>query len=134
MDEDIKELYDAALSVMKNAYAPYSDHPVAAAIRADDGRVFTGVNVEAAHFLAIHAEGTAISDMVKNGAQKIKDVAVVGPGDLPCTPCGDCRQRIREFADKNTNIYVFHRNGALLKSYTLDDLLPDSFGPENLDK
>jgi cytidine deaminase len=66
------------------------------------------------------------------GQREISEIAVVGPGDHLCTPCGDCRQRIREFATPDTIITVFNRQGEQLRSYTMDQLLPDSFGPENL--
>lgn len=131
-NQQLQELYKAALFVMENAYVPYSDHPVAAAIRAADGQIYTGVNVEVANYKSICAEGTAITDMVKNGAQEIVDLVVIGPGEHLCTPCGDCRQRIREFAVPQTRIYVMNKRGDVLKTYDMEGLLPDSFGPENL--
>lgn len=131
-DNNPKELYAAAIAVMDNAYVRYSQHPVAAAIRADNGDIFAGVNVEAANFKSICAEGSAISAMVTAGQYKISDIAVIGPGEALCTPCGDCRQRIREFADDKTAIHVMDKSGTVLKTYTINELLPDSFGPENL--
>ena len=64
----------------------------------------------------------------------IRTIDVIGPGEHLCTPCGDCRQRIREFATPDTEIVVLDGEGAPLKHYTMDELLPDSFGPENLNK
>lgn len=131
-DRKTDELYKAAIAIMDHAYVPYSQHPVASAIRTDSGDIFPGVNVEVAHFKGICAEGTAITAMVASGQYKIRDVGVIGPGEHLCTPCGDCRQRIREFADENTRIHVMDKSGVVLKTYTMDELLPDSFGPENL--
>ena len=131
-DNNPTELYKAAIAVMDHAYTPYSLHPVASAIRADNGAIFTGVNVEVANFKSICAEGSAISAMVAAGQYKISDIAVIGPGEHLCTPCGDCRQRIREFADDKTTIHVMDKSGTVLKTYNMDELLPDSFGPENL--
>jgi cytidine deaminase len=128
----LTELYNAVVSAKGNAYAPYSRHPVGAAIRTADGSIFVGRNVEAAHYKGLCAEASAIAGMVGAGYRKIKEIVVVGPGEHLCTPCGDCRQRIREFADAATRIHVFDRAGTLKKSYTMDQLLPDSFGPENV--
>jgi len=126
-------LFDAALRAQKNAYAPYSKHPVGAALRSVEGNVYAGCNVEAAHFIATHAEVSAISAMIAAGDTQIAEIAIIGPGEALCTPCGDCRQRIREFCDMYaTKITIYHKDGRLLKQYTMHDLLPDSFGPENL--
>lgn len=132
MNENTRDLYKSALKALGNAYAPYSKHPVGAALRADNGKIYAGCNVETAHYIVVHAEASAISAMISDGARMIKDVVVIGEGDTPCTPCGDCRQRIREFADEETKIYVYSRKAEQLKSYTIDVLLPDSFGPERL--
>lgn len=99
----------------------------------DDGQIFPGVNVEIANYKGLCAEAVAIGAMrTMTGADHIRAVAVVGPGDHLCSPCGDCRQRIREFADAATEIHVFNKSGDLLNSYTMEELLPDSFGPENV--
>lgn len=129
----MSELYQAALTAQKNAYCPYSKHPVGAALRTVSGKVFAGCNVETAHYIAIHAEASAIAAMITAGEREIAEIAIVGPYDGLCSPCGDCRQRIREFCDKMTvKVGVYAQDGTLLKTYTIDELLPDSFGPENL--
>ena len=129
----MSELYEAALAAQKNAYCPYSKHPVGAALKTESGKIFAGCNVETAHYIATHAETSAISAMVTAGGTEIREIAIVGPYDGLCSPCGDCRQRIREFCDKETvQVHVYAQSGALLKSYTIDELLPDSFGPENI--
>ncbi len=70
--------------------------------------------------------------MASAGERELREVYVIGPGQHLCTPCGDCRQRIREFASAETRIRVVDAEGRLLRRYTMDELLPDSFGPENL--
>lgn len=133
MLKDPNELYHHALNALHNAYAPYSRHPVGAAILAESGKIYGGCNVETANYKGTCAEAGAIAAMINAGDRHIKTLAVVGPSDHLCSPCGDCRQRIREFAHlQDTKIHVFNNQGVLLKSYTVEDLLPDSFGPENL--
>ncbi len=136
VEPHLRELFEAASKVMPNAHAQYSKHPVASALRFKGNEtIYAGVNVEnAAYPLGMCAEANAIGSGVteQGGEVKIEDIVIVGPKDALCTPCGGCRQRIREFADAATRIHVFNRNGDLLKSYTMDELLPDSFGPDNL--
>ncbi|MFW5926878.1 MAG: cytidine deaminase [Wenzhouxiangella sp.] len=115
-----------------NAYAPYSGHPVAAVIEAGSGRRYGGANVEAAHFKSLCAEASAIATMVGAGERDIRTVYILGPGNRPCPPCGDCRQRIREFSGPEVRIVMLDDRGDVLATRTIDELLPDSFGPENL--
>ncbi len=129
---DFDHLFEKALHALENAYAPYSNHPVGCAIETVEGDVFSGCNVETANYDGTCAETGAITAMNLAGHRKIKTVVVVGPGDHLCTPCGRCRQRIREFQSDETTVAVFNRKGELMKTYTIDQLLPDSFGPENL--
>lgn len=130
------ELVAAAIHARAHAYAPYSGFPVGAAVRTDDGRVFAGVNVEnAAYPEGTCAEAGAIAAMVLSGGRRIVAVAVAGGGDGPdaplVTPCGGCRQKIREFAGPDVPILVCGPAG-LRRRLTLADLLPHSFGPNNL--
>ncbi|EPC02706.1 hypothetical protein L861_10195 [Litchfieldella anticariensis FP35 = DSM 16096] len=120
------------LAVRDNAYVPYSHHPVGAALESGNGQIFYGCNVEIANYKGLCAEASAIAAMVSSGQQTITALYVIGPGEHLCTPCGDCRQRIREFASPETQIHVLDAQGEWLKSYSMDELLPDSFGPENL--
>lgn len=120
------------LAVRANAYAPYSNHPVGAVLETEEGHVHAGCNVESAHYKGLCAEASAIAAMASAGERRIKTLYVIGPGAHLCTPCGDCRQRIREFASPETRIHVLDGDGRLLRSYTMDELLPDSFGPENI--
>lgn len=132
MTPDVQELFDAALAVQANAHAPYSGFRVGAAVRTDSGRVFTGCNVEnAAYPQGSCAEAGAISAMVAAGERRIVAVLTVCDGDLPSTCCGGCRQRIREFAAGDVPLHACGVHG-LWSTATLDELLPMSFGPENL--
>lgn len=125
-------LIETLVAVRGNAYAPYSRHPVGAVVVAESGRHYAGANVEVAHYKGLCAEASAIAAMVGAGERRLREVWVIGPGEHLCTPCGDCRQRIREFADEHTRIRVVDAEGRLLKDYTMEALLPDAFGPENL--
>lgn len=127
-----QRLFAAASAAMERAYAPYSKFQVGAAILAADGRIYSGCNVEnAAYPVGTCAEAGAISAMVRDGARQIREMVVIGRGDKMCTPCGGCRQRIREFAAPDTKIHVCGPEG-LRRTFTRDELLPESFGPENL--
>ncbi|CAM3556717.1 cytidine deaminase [Halomonas lysinitropha] len=122
----------ALLAVRDRAYAPYSHHPVGALVVSESGARYAGANVEVAHYKGICAEASAIAAMASAGERQLQEVWVIGPGRHLCTPCGDCRQRIREFATPETRIRVVDTEGRLLKAYDMEALLPDSFGPENL--
>jgi simple sugar transport system permease protein len=127
-----QHLFAAASAAMERAYAPYSKFQVGAAILAENGRIYSGCNVEnAAYPVGTCAEAGAISAMIRDGALQIREIVVIGHGDKLCTPCGGCRQRIREFAASETKVHVCGPEG-LRRTYTRDELLPDSFGPENL--
>lgn len=125
-------LFDAAEAVRARAYAPYSHFQVGAAILADDGNIYSGCNVEnAAYPVGNCAEPSAIAAMLAGGGKRIEKVFVTGPGATPVTPCGGCRQRIREFASQATPIICLGVEGEPLHT-TLGELLPHSFGPEFL--
>ncbi len=127
-----ERLIAAAQAALKKAYAPYSKFQVGAAISTENGEIFSGCNVEnAAYPLGCCAEASAISAMVMAGHRKISAVAVAGIGEVLTTPCGGCRQRLREFAADNIPVYVCDERELRLET-TLADLLPLSFGPENL--
>ncbi len=127
------DLVAAAINAMRKAYAPYSRFQVGAAIRDDQGIVHVGANVEnAAYPQGVCAETSAISAMVIAGGQKIQTIAIAGPGEYLCTPCGGCRQRIREFANEEAVIIIADEISERAR-FTLSTLLPHSFGPDNLD-
>ncbi|MCA1953238.1 MAG: cytidine deaminase [Hyphomicrobiales bacterium] len=130
--DPIEALFEAAKTAQARAYAPYSRFPVGAAIRADDGRVYAGVNVEnAAYPLGTCAEAGAIAAMVLGGGRRIEAILVLGPGEALCTPCGGCRQRIREFAAPDCPVLIAGLAGIRAR-LTLAALLPHAFGPANL--
>ena len=122
------------IATRDRAYVPYSQHPVGATLQTPDGDWFFGCNVELANYKGLCAEASAIAAMVSSGARQIATLYVIGPGEHLCTPCGDCRQRIREFASPATRIHVLDAKGQLMKSYDMEALLPDAFGPENIGK
>ncbi len=126
------DLYIKAAEVMEAAYVPYSQFKVGAAILDENDNYHVGCNVEnAAYPIGNCAEASAISSMIMSKGTKIIAIAVTGYGDMLCTPCGGCRQRIREFSSLNTPIIIGNEK-KIQKIFTLKDLLPYSFGPENL--
>jgi cytidine deaminase len=127
-----RRLFTEANAAMERAYAPYSRFQVGAAVLAENGKVYSGCNVEnAAYPEGSCAETGAIAAMVRDGAREIREIVVIGRGDDLCTPCGGCRQRIREFAAPETKVHVCGPEG-LRRTFTREELLPASFGPENL--
>jgi cytidine deaminase len=126
-------LMDAARDVRERAYAPYSKFKVGAAIRTDDGQVFVGCNVEnVAYPEGTCAEAGAIAAMCAAGARVIAEVAVIGDSPEPVTPCGGCRQKIKEFAGPNVKVTMSTMAGATL-TMTVAELLPGAFGPGHME-
>jgi homotetrameric cytidine deaminase len=125
-------LVEAARAVMERAHAPYSRYRVGAALRAEDGSIHVGANVEnAAYPQGQCAEASAIGALIAAGCTRITEVAVISDGEDFCVPCGGCRQRLREFIVPGAEIHVCANSGAR-QTTTLDALLPRSFGPEFL--
>ncbi len=125
-------LLEAARDARKKAYAPYSRFLVGAAILDDQGKLHKGCNVEnAAYPQGTCAEAGAIAAMILAEGRQIKALAVVGESTNPVTPCGGCRQKIREFAKPTTPILIGDLKVLRLRQ-TLAELLPHSFGPEYL--
>ena len=132
--ETDQALFAAAEAIRAKAYAPYSRFTVGAAILADDGKIYSGCNIEnAAYPQGNCAETSAIAAMIAGGGKRITRIYVTGPGTTPVTPCGGCRQRIREFAELNVTVISHGVDGEPLHC-TLEQLLPHSFGPEFLGK
>jgi cytidine deaminase len=128
-NEQRNELIAAACAAREKAYAPYSNYQVGAALLAEDGRIFTGVNVENASYgLAICAERTAVFKMVAAGIQNFLAIAICT--ENAGSPCGACRQVMVEFAG-DVPIYLVDAVGNG-RDTTLYTLLPDHFGPEHL--
>lgn len=125
------DLFAAALEARRRAYAPYSNFLVGAAVRTDTGAIFVGANVEnVAYPVGTCAETGAIANMIAAGGRVIVEALVVGEGDGLVTPCGACRQRLREFAAPGTPVHVASPDG-IKATFTLDALLPVAFGPLN---
>ncbi|MDO4304098.1 MAG: cytidine deaminase [Bacillota bacterium] len=137
-DIPVKELIRSAAEARKKAYAPYSGYTVGAAVLTRELRIYTGCNIEnAAYTPSICAERCAISKAVSEGSRKLKAIAVVGGAGggedkKLAFPCGVCRQVMREFADPEDFVVIIAGNEQNYRCYYLSQLLPESFGPENL--
>jgi cytidine deaminase len=130
----LAEMLAAALRARANAHAPYSGFKVGACVRGESGRLFAGCNVEnAAYPQGQCAEATAIGALVAAGDRRVLECLVVAEGPGLVTPCGGCRQRLREFASDDTPIHLADP-GAVRRHTTLGQLLPFSFGPDHLKK
>jgi cytidine deaminase len=128
---DLDAVMDVARDASRNAYAPYSNFRVGAAILTEGGQIHAGCNVENASYgLAICAERNAAAAMAfaNPGDREIRLVAVFSPDAAPCFPCGACRQVLREFGCKE----VVVEEAAGVRSYPFDEILPYSFSPEDL--
>jgi len=127
------QLIKQAQVAMQKAYAPYSNFYVGAAILDNNNQIHSGCNVEnAAYPLSVCAEASAISGMVLSGGNVIKEILLVSSGENLVTPCGGCRQKIKEFSNDETKINIFHNNK--ITQFSIEDLLPHSFSKENLKK
>jgi cytidine deaminase len=133
-DRSWDALLAAARAVRENAYAPYSRYRVGAALLDEAGRIHAGCNVEnAAYPEGVCAEAGAISQMVAAGGRRIVAAVVVGEGAEAITPCGGCRQKLREFGD--ATLVIRSADGQAWRGeHTLAQLLPASFGPAHLAK
>ena len=126
------ELFAAAVAVQANAHVPYSNFPVGAALRTTTGVIFVGCNVEnAAYPEGMCAEASAIAAMASAGEREISVIVTVCEGEALGSCCGGCRQKIREFATPDTLIHNAGPEG-VRRTFTMDELLPESFGPEHL--
>ena len=128
----IDTLFDAAAAARERAYAPYSKYRVGAALADESGRVFAGCNVEnAAYPVGTCAEAGAIAAMAAGGGRRITALIVLADAPDLVTPCGACRQRIREFGTEETPIHLADPGG-VKRTLSLGELLPFAFGPDNL--
>ncbi|MBU3181663.1 cytidine deaminase [Clostridium psychrophilum] len=131
---EYEKLVSHALEARKNAYAPYSNFKVGAAVLTDDGKIFTGCNIENASYGATNcAERTAIFKAVSEGYKTIKAIAIVGVQNDYTYPCGICRQVIAEFATADTKI-ILGKNDTEFLVKTLDEILPGAFTKKDLGK
>ena len=133
----ISDLCQKAIDMRSESYAPYSDFLVGSALLTEDGQIYTGCNIENSAFgPSICAERTAIFKAVSEGHRDFVAIAISGgkrDGELQyCAPCGVCRQVMREFSKPSFKIYLA-KSADDYREYTLGELLPESFGPENLE-
>ena len=131
-DAQLTQLWQAARAAQTQAYAPYSRFHVGAALLDERGQLHAGCNVEnAAYPQGVCAEAGALSAMALAGGRRLRAVLVLGDGPAWVTPCGGCRQKIREFGHPELPILIADAQG-LRALLTLEALLPHSFGPEHL--
>ena len=127
------DLIAAALAAQKSAYAPYSNFKVGAALRDENGRIHQGCNVEnAAYPQGLCAEAAALAAMVMSGSRRCVEMALVCDSDHTITPCGGCRQKLKEFGDDEMRIVSCDAAGELRRTFLLGELLPFAFGPREL--
>jgi cytidine deaminase len=126
------DLVEAAREVLENAYVPYSEYRVGAALLTADGTVYTGCNIENANYSnSLHAEEVAIAEAVKNGHADFERIAVSSGVRDGVTPCGMCRQTLAEFCDDD--LVVVCDEGDERTAYTLGELLPNTISLDTLD-
>jgi len=125
------ELLDLAREAMRSAYAPYSGFRVGAVLEAEDGRRFSGCNVEnAASSVTVCAERVALGTAVRAGARRFRRLALCASGTRPVSPCGVCRQALSEFGVETRVVSV--ADGSDVAEWTLEELLPARFGAADL--
>jgi len=134
---DCAKLMQMAIDNQKNSYAPYSKFNVSAAALMGSGKIYLGVNVENASYPAgICAERNAIFHAVQEGERQLVAIAIIGGPNYTvaeyCAPCGICRQVMREFCNPKEMRIILGTSAEDYKEWTLEQLLPESFGPENL--
>ena len=126
------KLFDAAMLAYENAYAPYSNFKVGAAVLSEKSQIFTGCNVENMSYpCGACAEMGAISNMISSGDKKIVSILVLANSVSLISPCGACLQRIKEFADDDSLIYLANLSG-IQKAYKLSEMLPIAFDEKEL--
>jgi len=130
----IQELFQKAATAKNRAYAPYSKYQVGAAVLSEEGNIYTGCNVENISFpCGVCAEAGAISAMIVAGEQKLKAVLVTSSGENLVYPCGACLQRIAEFGNEDTKIYLADAT-KICRIHSLKELLPYNFKEESIGK
>lgn len=124
-----KQLFELAIKARENAYAPYSNFKVGAALLAKNGEVYLGCNIENMSYpVTLCAERSAFSSAIAAGVKEFEKIAIVGGKDklVLCSPCGMCRQFMQEFCSKDFKI-ILGEDVFQLKTFTLEQLLPESF-------
>lgn len=132
-EEKKQELLRLAREARNHSYSPYSHYAVGTALLTKDGAIYQGCNIENASFTpTICAERTAFFKAVFDGVRAFSAIAVIGTGDMPAFPCGVCRQVMAEFCDADFVIITSNRDGSVVVTETLDQMLPHRFGPKDL--
>lgn len=130
--QQIDDLLAASLAARQRSHSPYSGYAVGAAILDEQGRIHVGANIENASYpQGWCAEPSALTAMVMAGGKEARAVLVTGPGSEIITPCGGCRQKLREFARPDL-VIIAGDPGGVRAQWTLAELLPHSFGPDHL--
>jgi cytidine deaminase len=130
--EEREKMLDLAYEAMERAYTPYSHFQVGACLRGESGTYYLGCNIENASYTPTNcAERTAVFKAVSEGEQRFDAIAIVCSGKNPAAPCGVCRQVLREFCSDDMPVVFADAKRNYIES-TLGDLLPHSFGPEDL--
>jgi len=133
LDTRWPELIAAARAARERAHAPYSRFAVGAALLDEQGRIHAGCNIEnAAYPQGLCAEAVALAHLVVAGSTRVRAALVFGEAPRPLTPCGGCRQKLREFAAGDAPVWSADSSGITAR-HTLGELLPASFGPDHLD-
>lgn len=133
MEINEKQLFDAANKAMTNAYAPYSHYTVGAAILCDDGKIYSGVNVENASYgLTNCAERTAIFKAISEGAKHVTKIIIINGTKELSKPCGACRQVMSEFMGPEDTVFLANNTNDF-KEYTFKEILPLAFSDKDMD-
>jgi len=128
----MEQLAAAARAARERAYAPYSHFAVGAALLDEQGRIHAGCNVEnAAYPQGLCAEAVALGHLVLAGGTRVRAAVVAGVAPTPVTPCGGCRQKLREFGADEVPVWSADAH-TITARHTLGELLPASFGPQHL--
>ena len=136
----IERLIDEAFASRKMAYTPYSHFQVGAALLTSEGKIYHGCNIENAAYTPTNcAERTAFFKAVSEGERSFKAIAIVGGNETAsefdwCAPCGVCRQVMKEFCSEETFLIILARSVSDYRIYTLAELFPMGFGPDNLNR
>ena len=134
----VKDIINEAIKVRENSYCPYSNYAVGACLIDKNGQIYTGCNIENAAFgPSICAERTAFFKAVSEGVKEFKAIAIVGSPkgriiDQYAFPCGVCRQVMMEFCNPEEFIVIVAKSDGEYKVYALSELLPEGFGPSNI--
>ena len=128
-----EKLMDEAEKARSHSYSPYSHYSVGAALLKKDGKIYSGCNIENASYTpTICAERNAFFKAVYDGVREFEAIAIIGSGESPSYPCGVCRQVMAEFCNKDFIILTANQDRTIIVKNTLNELLPNSFGPKDL--